>query len=54
MGSGIAGPTGLRALEDTKQDKGSAEIHLLKTGAARAQALLQKCLTVRGRGTASK
>ena len=47
MGGGIAGQTGLRVLEDIKQDKGSATIHLLKMKAAPAWALLQKHLTVK-------
>lgn len=47
MGSGIAGQTGLRVLEDVKQDEGSATIHLLKMGAAPAWVLLQKHLTVK-------
>ena len=42
MGNGIAGQTGLRVLEDVKQDKGSATIHLLKTGAAPAGVPRQK------------
>lgn len=50
MGSGIAGQTGLHVLEDRKQDKGSATIHLLKMAAAPARALLQKHLTVRWKG----
>lgn len=50
MGSGIAGQTGLRVLEDRKQDKGSATIHLLRMAAAPARALLQKHLTVRWKG----
>ena len=47
MGSGIAGQTGLRVLEDIKQDKGSAPIHLLEMGATPARVLLQKHLTVK-------
>lgn len=50
MGSGIAGQTGLRVLEDRKQDKGSATIHLLEMGAAPAWALLRKRLTVNWKG----
>lgn len=49
MGSGIAGQVGLHALEDVRQDKGSVTIHLLKMGAAPAQALLQKHLTAPSR-----
>lgn len=44
MGGGVAGQTGLRVLEDIKQDKGSAKIHLLKMEAVPAWALLQKHL----------
>ncbi|XP_027437474.1 complement component C8 beta chain isoform X2 [Zalophus californianus] len=47
MGGGVAGQTGLRVLEDIKQDKGSAKIHLLKMEAVPAWALLQKHLTVK-------
>lgn len=50
MGSGVAGQTGLHVLEDRKQDKGSATIHLLKMGAAPVWALLQKHLTANQRG----
>lgn len=49
MGSGVAGLTGLRALEDAKQDKGSATTRHLREEAAPAQVLLQKHLTVKGR-----
>lgn len=42
MADGVAGQTGLRALEDRKQDRGSATIHLLKMGAAPARDPLQK------------
>lgn len=47
MEGGIAGQTGLRVLEDIKQDKGGAPIHLLEMGATPAWALLQKHLTVK-------
>lgn len=47
MGNGIAGQTGLRVLEDRKQDKGSVTIHLLRMEAAPVWALLQKHLTVK-------
>lgn len=47
MGSGVAGPSGLRALEDIKPDKGSVTIHCLKTEAAPAQAQLRKRSAVR-------
>lgn len=47
-GNGVAGPTGLRALEDRKQDKGSATIHSLRKEAGPVQAPLQKRSTVRG------
>lgn len=42
MGDGIAGQTGPHVLEDRKQDRGSAWIHLLKMRAAPAWAPLQK------------
>lgn len=45
-GGGIAGQTGLRVLEDIKQDKGSATTHLLKMEAAPARAWFQKHLAV--------
>ncbi|XP_059230870.1 complement component C8 beta chain isoform X2 [Mustela nigripes] len=46
MGGGIAGQTGLHVLEDIKQDKGSATIHLLKMEATPVWAMLQKHLNV--------
>lgn len=48
MGSGVAGLTGLHALEDAKQDKGSATTRHLRGEAAPAQVLLQKHSTVKG------
>lgn len=42
MGNGIAGQNGPHALEDRKQDRGSATIHLLKMGATPARVPLQK------------
>lgn len=50
-GDGVAGPVGLHALEDIKQDKGSVTIHLQRMGAAPAQALHLKHSTVRGGST---
>lgn len=48
MGSGVAGLTGLHALEDIKQDKGSVTIRSLRKEADPVQALLQKHSTVKG------
>lgn len=54
MGSGVAGLTGLHALEDAKQDKGSATTQRLREEAAPVQVLLQKHSTVEGGNTASR
>lgn len=51
--SGVAGPTGLHALEGTKEDKGSVTIHRLRKEAASVQALLRKRSAVRGGNTPS-
>lgn len=51
MGSGIVGPAGLHALGVIKRDKGSVTIHLLRMGAAPAQALLRKHWIVRREST---
>lgn len=48
MGSGVAGLTGLHALEDTKQDTGSATIQPLTKEAAPVRVLLPKHSTVKG------
>lgn len=47
MGGGVAGPSGLHALEDIKQDKDNVTTHLPKMGGTSALALLQKHWPVR-------